>query len=335
MTSDGLEFDCEVFALAFHPKENLIASGLVSGAVHLHSYLTADVREVRHNCYHSKACRAITFSKDGNCLWSGSTDKSIVVTEMESGSKLQHLKKAHSSAIYSILMVDHKLLATGDDSGCVKVWDTRTYETVMEFTENEDFISELVIDKTGKTLLAASGDGTLSVLNMRRSRLEARSDNQEVELLSAALVKNGNKVVCGGGDGVLSIWSWGEWGDISDRLPGHPSSIDACISITDSMVCTGCLDGAIRLVEIHPNRVCKTLGEHQEPVEQLRLSPDGGMIASCSHDATVKFWDIKDLSSSASGMTNGKKRAKKSSQELKRKRIKHKQCANEDFFSDL
>lgn len=34
-------------------------------------------------------------------LWSGSTDKSIVVTEMESGSKLQHLKKAHRCDILS------------------------------------------------------------------------------------------------------------------------------------------------------------------------------------------------------------------------------------------
>ena len=33
----------------------------------------------------------------------------------------------------------------------------------MEFTENEDFISELVIDKTGKTLLAARlGNGCFS-----------------------------------------------------------------------------------------------------------------------------------------------------------------------------
>lgn len=35
MTWNGLEFDCEVFSLAFHPRENLIASGLVSGAIHL------------------------------------------------------------------------------------------------------------------------------------------------------------------------------------------------------------------------------------------------------------------------------------------------------------
>lgn len=168
-------------------------------------------------------------------------------------------------------------------------------------------------------------------------------------------VQNGNKVVCGCGDGVLNIWSWGEWGDVSDRLPGHPSSVDACISVTDNLVCTGCLDGTVRLdsqsaglmcctyinccilgdrlVEIQPNRMCRVLGEHQEPVEQLRLSHDGGMVASCSHDATVKFWDITDLESSDREKTKAKKRSRKQNHEMKGKRVK--QSANPDFFSDL
>lgn len=37
--------------------------------------------------------------------------------------------------------------------------------------------------------LVYSGDGTLSVLNIRRKRFEARSENQENELLSLAKVK--------------------------------------------------------------------------------------------------------------------------------------------------
>jgi WD40 repeat protein len=143
-------------------------------------------------------------------------------------------------------MIGHKLLTTGDDKGCIKIWDTRNYEAVMEFNENDDFISELLTDKVERSLLAASGDGTISVFNLRRKKLDVTSDNQEVELLSAAIIKGGRKVVCGCGDGVLNIWSWGEWGDVSDRFPGHPSSIDACIAVNDNMVCTGCLDGAVR-----------------------------------------------------------------------------------------
>lgn len=42
--------------------------------------------------------------------------------------------------------------------------------------------------------VSVSGDGTLSVFNVRRQKIEQRSDNMESELLSLAIVKvNGNE----------------------------------------------------------------------------------------------------------------------------------------------
>ena len=61
-------------------------------------------------------------------------------------------------------------------------------------------------------------------------------------------LQGGRKVVCGTGDGILNLFSWGEWGDISDRFPGHPLSIDSCVAVSDSVVCTGSMDGIIRCV---------------------------------------------------------------------------------------
>ena len=58
--------------------------------------------------------------------------------------------------------------------------------------------------------------------------------------------QNGAKVVCGSEEGVLDIFNWGEWGNISDRFPGHPMSVDAIVPLTDSLVCTGASDGVIR-----------------------------------------------------------------------------------------
>ena len=71
---------------------------------------------------------------------------------------------------------------------------------------------------------------------------------QEIILVQQNFVaiQGGKKVVCGAGDGSLNIFSWGEWGDISDRFPGHPMSIDACVAVSDSVVCTGSIDGLVR-----------------------------------------------------------------------------------------
>lgn len=63
-------------------------------------------------------------------------------------------------------------------------------------------------------------------------------------------LQSGRKVVCGTGDGILNLFTWGEWGDITDRFPGHPLSIDSCVAVSDNIVCTGSMDGIIRWVAI-------------------------------------------------------------------------------------
>ena len=53
-------------------------------------------------------------------------------------------------------------------------------------------------------------------------------------------------MVCGDGEGVLSIFNYNEWGNISDRFPGHPSTIDCILPLSNDVVLTGCFDGNIR-----------------------------------------------------------------------------------------
>lgn len=51
-------------------------------------------------------------------------------------------------------------------------------------------------------------------------------------------------------------------------------------------------------MHILPNRFVGTIGEHDDfPVERMRLSRDGDLLASCSHDQSIKFWDVSHLQS--------------------------------------
>jgi len=103
-------------------------------------------------------------------------------------------------------------------------------------------------------------------------------------------------VVCGSQDGILDIYSWGQWADISDRFPGHPNSIDTLAVINEEMLLTGSSDGLIRVVSIHPNKLLGVVGEHADfPIERIKLCPNNKYLASCSHDDTVKFWNVEYL----------------------------------------
>lgn len=52
-------------------------------------------------------------------------------------------------------------------------------------------------------------------------QLRGKSEPDEDEMGSVALMRQGAKVVAGSQDGVLSIFSWGYFNDCSDRFPGE------------------------------------------------------------------------------------------------------------------
>lgn len=54
-------------------------------------------------------------------------------------------------------------------------------------------------------------------------------------------------------DGSVNIFSWDYWAGPSDRLLGHPSSIDAMVPLTNSIIATGGGDGFLRYVNVQPN----------------------------------------------------------------------------------
>jgi len=229
-----------------------------------------------------------------------SADKSIAGLNAE-GAVSWRIPSAHDASINCIQYLNEHSVATGDDDGCVKLWDVRSRKPTATFEECEDFIADMAFRSDGYRLLAASGDGTLSVYDLRSSKFEAMSDVFEDELLSVAVMKGGTRVVVGSQDGVLSVFHWGWWGDCKDRFPGHPKSIDSLCALNDDVVLTASSDGMIRIVQIQPNKLLGVVGEHGEfPIERLAMSVDKSMLASISHDGMLKLWNIRYLQELAS-----------------------------------
>ena len=126
-------------------------------------------------------------------------------------------------------------------------------------------------------LLATSADGSLGVYDLRMNKgtvedSTRKSDHLDDELLSLCILKSGKKVVCGTQTGALSIFSFGTFGDISDRMPGHPSSVETLLKVDEDTILTGSSDGLIRVVQIHPDKFLGVLNDGDTggyPIEKL------------------------------------------------------------------
>jgi len=322
-----IELEDEVFDVAFHPSKNVIACGEISGKVSIYSYTTTSGNmKLLENTQHLKACRNVAFSSNGERLYSSSKDKSIQIVDLNTGTPVTRLEKAHEKAINCLSICENYFLS-GSDDGVVKMWDTRTFSSVAEFPDFKDFISDMKCSKDAKHLLTTSGDGVLSVLNLRKRVVEHASDQLDEELLSLAIIKNGTKVVCGSGEGVLNIYNWGEWGDISDRIPMEKDSIDSICALTEDIVVTGVGNGRINSWYVLPHKHIGVIGGHGKlGVQSLAVSHDGELVGSAAGENTVKFWDVSEVRNTDDPSPHEKSRKRK---------LDAGSDGKNDFFDDL
>ncbi|KAK4476991.1 hypothetical protein RD792_016192 [Penstemon davidsonii] len=286
------------FDLDFHPSNNLVAAGLITGQLFVYRYAAESPPErlLEVNA-HTESCRALRFVNEGRAILTGSPDCSILATDTETGTEITRLENSHGAAVNRIVNLTESTIASGDDEGCVKVWDTRQRSCCNSFHVHEEYISDITSASDSMKLLATSGDGTLSVCNLRSNKVQTRSEFSEDELLSVVIMKNGRKVICGTQTGTLMLYSWGFFKDCSDRFVDlSPNSVDALLKLDEDRVITGSENGLISLVGILPNRIIQPIAEHSEyPVERLAFSHDRKFLGSISHDQMLKLWDLDDL----------------------------------------
>ncbi|KAF9256010.1 WD40 repeat-like protein [Marasmius fiardii PR-910] len=214
----------QIFDLVFHPTQATLYTALLSGEVKGITY----TREGKHQQQFSikvsqKSCRGVTLNEDGTKLYVAGKGKGMHTIDTETYKIVETRLKAHQAPINRIKYVQPWLFSTGDDDGVIKLWDPRKKESIRTYNHHFDYITDFLWLQDTKHLVSTSGDGTLSVLDIRSKKTEpfAQSEDQEDELLSLVSIKGGTKVIVGTQIGVLSVFNRNSgWGDCVDRIPG-------------------------------------------------------------------------------------------------------------------
>ncbi|TFK78435.1 WD40 repeat-like protein [Polyporus arcularius HHB13444] len=298
----------QVFDLAFHPDRSLVFAGLLTGIVKAFSYDEQGNHEEKFSVRPTKrSCRTLAVSADGSQLWAAGKAKAIHTIDVETGEVVETRAAAHDVTINRMKRLQPHLLASGDDDGVIKLWDPRKPDAVRKYTHHFDFISDFMYLNDKKQLVATSGDGTLSVMDIRSKKMEpvAQSEDQEDELLSILPIKGGQKIVVGTQIGILSIFNRKSgWGDCVDRIPGHPASIDALCAIpsrypnSQSTILTGSSDGILRAVQLFPTKLLGVVADHGEfPIERIAvdMNGEGRWVGSVGHEEVLKLTDLQEI----------------------------------------
>lgn len=298
----------QIFDLAFHPTHSTVYTGLLNGKVKAFRYDEQGQHEESFVLRPSKrSCRCLDTSEDGSHLWATGKAKAIFTIDTATGTVIETRKNAHDSPVNRIKRLMPQMLGTGDDDGVIKLWDPRKSNPIRGYTHHYDFISDFLWLDDKKQLITTSGDGTLSVIDVRGKKPEpvAQSEDQEDELLSIVAIRSGSKVVVGTQTGILSVFNRSRgWGDCVDRVPGHPQSIDALCTLpssypsSHSTILTGSSDGLLRAVQLFPTKLLGVVADHGSfPIERIAvdLGGEGRWVGSAGHDDTLKMTDLRAI----------------------------------------
>lgn len=209
------------------------------------------------------------------------------------------------------------LLAT--DSSALHLYDLRVPSSMFASAmpqqthrPHDDYISSLTpLPPTDASTSGFSkqwvstGGTTLAVTDLRRGVL-VKSEDQEEELLSSVFVEGvpgkgrnvdgraGEKVLVGGGSGVLTLWERGVWDDQDERIvldKDSKESLDVMAVVPGARgeVVVGMGDGRVKVVRLGANKV---VGEcrHDEVDSVVGLGFEVGGRMISGGGCVVKVW---------------------------------------------
>nr|A8NZM5.2 RecName: Full=WD repeat-containing protein JIP5 [Coprinopsis cinerea okayama7\ len=294
----------QIFDVVFHPSSAIAYTGLLNG--HIKAFAYGEQGD-SHNLFSlrpsKRSCRGLSLNGDGSKLYAVGKSKALHIVDTTT-TDIDARSAAHDCAINRVKSLMPWVVATGDDDGTVKLWDPRKRDSVKTYTQHFDYISDFLWLDDKKQLVATSGDGTLSVMDVRAKepKVVAQSEDQEDDLLSIVAIKSAQKILVGTQLGILSVFNRKKgWGDCVDRIPGHPLSIDTLCNIPDdipdtdptSTVLTGSSDGFVRVVQILPTKFLGVVADHGEfPVERIAVGGGRYWVGSVGHDEVLRMTDL-------------------------------------------
>ncbi|KAK7334528.1 hypothetical protein VNO80_26285 [Phaseolus coccineus] len=231
------------FDVDFHPSDNLLATALINGDIHLYRFSPDSVPAIGSSWTHRSSAR---FIDCGRVLFTASSDCSILATDVETGFKITHIHNAHkteantSPAINKLINLTEFTVASGDDEGFVK--DIRTRSCCNYYEAHENYISDMTF---------ASGEMKLLTT---RIHSKVKVGVEWYELSSIVLMKNGRKLVCGSSRGIIQ-YAWECFNYISDArfFIDTNDPIHAMLKLDEDTFISGSEKGIMNLNGIFPD----------------------------------------------------------------------------------
>ncbi len=191
---------------------------------------------------------------------------------------------------------DGNLLATGDASGEIRLWQVVDGRQLLTCKGHSGWVRSVTFSPDGTTLgttlASGSGDKTIKLWNAHTGACLQTFQGHQHWVWSVTFSPDGRRLASGSEDKTIKLWD-ASTGECLQTLQGHTLWVrSVAFSPDGATLASGGGDNTVKLWELETGECLKTLQGHSHRVRSVVFSPQGTILASGSGDYTVKLWDI-------------------------------------------
>ena len=292
-------------SIAFSTDGRWLASASGDKSIKLWDVGSRNPKPGRNVYRYSVAARAVNFSPDGRQLFSSGNEAMIRAWDVATGKEAPVPFEGHTG--WGGRMAnspDGLRMASSNGDSTVIVWNVISRKLEWRLVGHIAGATALAFSKDGRTLASGSTDHTIRLWDMKTGQQLSllRGHGAAVGWLSFS--PDGQTLVSRSDDGLVKLWH--ATSDFEgNTLIGSPEwRQDVALSPDGRRMASVAIDSfAVNLWNL-PSRNLTLLTGHSNTVMCAAFSPDGRILATGSHDQTVRLWDMSDDKTVAT-LTNG------------------------------
>jgi WD40 repeat protein len=282
--------------LSFTPDGQRIAVGDNAGGVSLLN--CADLTIIKRNAEHAGAARCLCGAANGDLLVSGGDEGNFIAwgahtLEHRWSGAADKLQTGHEHPLTGVaLSADGRLLASGDSSGEVRVWNVATHELTSKLAGHADAIVALGFQPDAQAVLTIGRD---RAVNIWRAKLPATPRLASIEgapgnLWSIALSPDQTTLYAAGRKGSCGAWDL-RTGKQSRQFDGFKGTIDAIALSADGKFLAVCGWRDMNMLVFDTQTGQQSAERTSEAkLRCVRFSPDGQFLLAGRDDGKLQVW---------------------------------------------